>query len=103
LPYFEGRVASWRFESPSSRKSVAVCLASLYEMTERAPRRKYWNQEPTQKTSLQVQESIENGKRKLAEQHILKPSAVNKKIKPHDSYAAHGWDWKYWSASFLFD
>ena len=62
--------------------------------------------EPPQKKWMQnkqVQESIENGKRKLAEQHILKPSAVNKKIKPHDSYAAHGWDWKYWSASFLFD
>lgn len=62
--------------------------------------------EPPQKKWMenqQVQQSIENGKRKLAEQQILKPSVLNKKIKPHDSYAAHGWDWKYWSASFLFD
>jgi asparagine synthase (glutamine-hydrolysing) len=62
--------------------------------------------EPPQKSWMEnklVQEAIHEGKKKLAAHHILKASAVEKKIKPHNSYAADGWDWKYWSASFLFD
>jgi asparagine synthase (glutamine-hydrolysing) len=62
--------------------------------------------EPPQKKWMgekSVQDAINEGKRKLIEQKILKPSVVNKKIKPHTAYAADGWDWKYWSASYLFD
>jgi asparagine synthase (glutamine-hydrolysing) len=62
--------------------------------------------EPPQKKWMEtndVQQAITEGKKKLATHHILKPSAAEKKIKPHNAYAADSWDWKYWSASFLFD
>lgn len=49
-----------------------------------------------------VGEAIMEGKKKLVDQKILDP-AVLKKNQPHSSYAAGGKDWKYWSASFLFD
>lgn len=61
------------------------------------PPQKQWMEEKT------VQDAIQEGKKKLIEQKILKPSAINKKIQPHDAYAADNWDWKYWSASHLFD
>jgi asparagine synthase (glutamine-hydrolysing) len=62
--------------------------------------------EPPQKIWMSdkiVQDAINNGKQKLVEQKILNPSVLDKKIKPHNAYAADGWDWKYWSASYLFD
>jgi hypothetical protein len=49
-----------------------------------------------------VQEAIIEGKEKLVQHKILKAAVLNKKIKPHTAYAANSWDWKYWSASYLF-
>jgi hypothetical protein len=49
-----------------------------------------------------VQEAIREGKKKLVEEKILKPSVLNNKIKPHTAYAANSFDWRYWSASYLF-
>jgi asparagine synthase (glutamine-hydrolysing) len=62
--------------------------------------------EPPQKIWMEnkmVQEAIAEGKRKLVQQKILQPSALNKRLKPHNAYAANNWDWKCWSASHLFD
>ena len=62
--------------------------------------------EPPQKKWMEnknVEEAIQEGKRKLASHQIITSSAAEKKIKPHASYAADERDWKYWSASFLFD
>jgi hypothetical protein len=50
-----------------------------------------------------VLEAVLESKKKLVAKHILKPSVLSKKIQPHNAYAADGWDWKYWSASYLFD
>ena len=61
------------------------------------PPQKKWMQDPC------IQEAIMESKKKLVNQKILKPSVLNKKIKPHNAYAADNWDWKYWSASYLFD
>jgi asparagine synthase (glutamine-hydrolysing) len=61
--------------------------------------------EPPQKKWMQqkpVQEAIMEGKKKLAGKGIIDKDAV-KKIQPHHSYAAENMDWKYWSASYLFD
>ena len=49
-----------------------------------------------------VQQAILAAKKKLADIGILNPGAV-KKLKPHTAYAALNQDWKYWSASYLFD
>lgn len=62
--------------------------------------------EPPQKKWMEksvVKDAIIEAKNKLVQHHILHSSALSKKIKPHNAYAADGWDWKYWSASFLFD
>lgn len=61
--------------------------------------------EPPQKKWMEnenVQEAIREAKKKLASLDILNSSAAGKKIKPHDAHAANSWDWRYWSASFLF-
>jgi asparagine synthase (glutamine-hydrolysing) len=62
--------------------------------------------EPPQRQWMQersVQDAIHEGKKILVGQNILKQSVLNKKIQPHNAYAADNRDWKYWSASFLFD
>lgn len=62
--------------------------------------------EPPQKKWMEeknVQEAIRQAKKKLADHHILQATATEKKPKPHNAYAAGNRDWKYWSASFLFD
>jgi asparagine synthase (glutamine-hydrolysing) len=62
--------------------------------------------EPPQKTWMEnnrVKESIIAGKQKLLDQQILSPAVMNKKIQPHSAYTADNRDWKFWSASFLFD
>jgi asparagine synthase (glutamine-hydrolysing) len=62
--------------------------------------------EPPQRQWMQkasVQEAIHEGKKILVEENILKPTVLNKKIQPHNAYAADNRDWKYWSASFLFN
>lgn len=61
------------------------------------PPQKFWMEDGA------VQEAIMEGKRKLVQNDVLNDAVLKKKIKPHDAYAAHGWDWKYWSASYLFD
>lgn len=62
--------------------------------------------EPPQKIWMEekmVQDAITNSKQKLVNQKILSASVLDKKIKPHSAYAANNQDWKYWSASYLFD
>jgi asparagine synthase (glutamine-hydrolysing) len=61
--------------------------------------------EPPQKAWMEnkdVQQAIMHAKQKLVDHRILNKEALAKKIKPHSSYAA-GSEWKYWSASFLFE
>ncbi|HEV8284034.1 MAG TPA: asparagine synthase (glutamine-hydrolyzing) [Chitinophagaceae bacterium] len=61
--------------------------------------------EPPQKSWMQlppVQEMIHEAKKKLVNEKILKPSVMNKKIKPVAAYEKDNYDWKYLvSAQFL--
>jgi len=62
--------------------------------------------EPPQKDWMQqatVAEAIQEGKKKLVERGILSKTVLPKKIQPHDAHAADNRDWKYWSASMLFN
>jgi len=112
LPFLEHELVEFLFSLPAElkihngwtkwllRKSVDKVL----------PNQIVWRKdkigfEPPQKKWMQeknVQEAIHEGKKKLVEQRVLNPSLINKKIKPHDAYAAENTDWKYWSASYLF-
>lgn len=58
---------------------------------------KNWMQQPA------VTAAIMEGKKKLVEQGVLQPQVLQQKIQPHDAHAADNKDWKYWSASYLFD
>jgi asparagine synthase (glutamine-hydrolysing) len=61
--------------------------------------------EPPQKQWMEhkkVQEIIQEAKMKLVKENILRPGILNKKIQPHDAYAAESYDWRYLSAAFLF-
>ena len=61
------------------------------------PPQKNWMQQPT------VSEAIQEGKRRLVDKGILNKTVLSKKIQPHDAHAAENRDWKYWSASMLFN
>jgi asparagine synthase (glutamine-hydrolysing) len=60
------------------------------------PPQKLWT------SGTQVQEAIMEGKNKLVKHGVLNPSALQKKIQPHEAFAAVNDDWKYWSVSFLY-
>jgi asparagine synthase (glutamine-hydrolysing) len=112
LPFLDHALVEFLFSLPSElkihngwakwllRKSVENILPK-----EIAWRKDKIGFEPPQKKWMEndtVRESVMEGKRKLVQQKILKPDVLNKKIKPHNANAADGWDWKYWSASYLF-
>ncbi|HLF47485.1 MAG TPA: asparagine synthase (glutamine-hydrolyzing) [Chitinophagaceae bacterium] len=62
--------------------------------------------EPPQKKWMQdkaVQQMIKEAKCKLVNEKILKPEVVNKNILPLAAYDADNYDWRYLSASFLFN
>ena len=113
LPFLNHELVEFLFSLPSHfkihngwtkwllRKSVDALLPE--EITWRKDKLGF---EPPQKKWMgnkNVQEAIEEAKKKLVAHQILNPSVLTKKIKPHDSYAVNNWDWKYWSASYLFD
>ena len=113
LPFLDHQLVEFLFSLPPQLKihkgwSKWLLRRSVEEML---PKQIVWRKdkvgfEPPQKNwmqDIQVQEAIAEGKKKLVEQKILKPSVLNRKIKPHSAYAADSIDWKYWSASFLFD
>lgn len=60
------------------------------------PPQKQWMSRP------QVIEAIQAAKKKLAEHGVLNAAALSQKIKPHDAHAAESWEWRYWTASYLF-
>jgi asparagine synthase (glutamine-hydrolysing) len=112
LPFLDHRLVEFLFSLPPQlkihngwtkwllRKSVDDVLPK-----EIAWRKDKVGFEPPQKKWMEqkdVQEAIHEGKRKLVQQHILQSSVLTKKIRPHNAYAAGNWDWKYWSASYLF-
>jgi asparagine synthase (glutamine-hydrolysing) len=60
--------------------------------------------EPPQRAWMEeapVQELIRGAKKTLAEEKILLPAALDKKIQPLDSHAADNFDWRYLVAAYL--
>ncbi len=113
LPFLNHQLVEFLFSLPPELKIQNGWTKWLLRKTvnDVLPKEITWRRdkigfEPPQKKWMEnkaVQLAIDEGKRKLVDYEILQPSAVAKKIKPHDSHAAKAQDWKYWSASFLFD
>lgn len=113
LPFLDHVLVEFLFTLPSELKihngwTKWLLRKSVEDML---PQEIVWRKdkvgfEPPQKKWMEnkaVQDAIMQGKNKLVEQHVLNASSLTKKIKPHNAYAANSWDWKYWSASYLFD
>jgi asparagine synthase (glutamine-hydrolysing) len=61
--------------------------------------------EPPQKVWMErsdVQEAVRAAKDVLVANGVLHPRVRQQKIQPHTAYAAESWDWRIWSASYLF-
>jgi asparagine synthase (glutamine-hydrolysing) len=61
--------------------------------------------EPPQKTWMEndnVKEAIQEAKKKLAAEKILRPEALQKSIIPQSAHEAGSFDWRYFSAATLF-
>jgi len=113
LPFLNHELVEFLFTLPPEFKIQNGWTKSLLRksVNEMLPKEIVWRKdktgfEPPQKKWMEdknVQEAIMEGKKKLAKHQIITLLAAGKKIQPHNSYAADGRDWKYWSASFLFD
>lgn len=61
--------------------------------------------EPPQKTWMKAPDAldaVQAGKALLVKEGILNSNILNQKVQPHEAYAAEPFDWRYWSASWLF-
>jgi asparagine synthase (glutamine-hydrolysing) len=62
--------------------------------------------EPPQKNWMKdekVREAIHSSKQMLVSKQILNKSILQKQVRPHDAHEAGPGEWKFWSASFLFN
>lgn len=113
LPYLSHPLVAFLFTLPAHFKIREGWTKWLLRKTAEPllPKEITWRKdkvgfEPPQKEWMQqssVLEAIDAAKEKLVGNGILDKSVLNKKIQPHDAHAAASSDWKYWSASFLFD
>jgi asparagine synthase (glutamine-hydrolysing) len=112
LPFLSHELVEFLFTLPSEfkirngwtkwllRKSVEHDLPS--ELTWRKDKVGFEPPQEAWMKNKEVQQAMMHAKQKLVDHHILNREVLGKKIKPHSSYAA-GSEWKYWSASFLFE
>ncbi|MDB5252301.1 MAG: asnB [Flaviaesturariibacter sp.] len=112
LPFLSHELVEFLFSLPPSfkirdgwtkwllRKAVASRLpAEIVWRTDKTgfePPQKAWMERPD------VQEAVRAGKELLVSKGILDPRVLQQKIQPHTAYAAESWDWRAWSASYLY-
>ena len=111
LPFLNHELVEFVFSLPSNSKIRQGWTKWILRkaMENKLPQDICWRKdkigfEPPQKRWMQdhrVQDTIYEGKKKLVNQHILKPQALNKKIQPHDAHTADNYDWRYWMAAKL--
>ena len=73
----------------SMEKNLPASIVWRKEKTGFEPPQKKWME------NILLQEYLREAKSKLVKEGILKPSTLNKKIQPHDAYAAENFDWRY--------
>lgn len=112
LPFLNHQLVEFLFTLPSHykihkgwtkwllRKSVENKLPA--EITWRRDKVGF---EPPQKqwmNNKKVQEAIQQGKRKLVDEKILNETILKERVLPKHAHNANSYDWRYWSASYLF-
>ncbi len=112
LPFLSHELVEFIFSLPSHFKIRQGWTKWLLRKTmeKRLPDEIAWRKdkvgfEPPQKSWMEnktLQEAIQEGKRKLVEEKILKPEVLNKNIIPMTAHDADNFDWRYFSAAGLF-
>ena len=112
LPFLSHELVEFIFSLPSGFKIRQGWTKWLLRkaMEKKLPGEITWRKdkvgfEPPQKAWMEdrrVQEAIQEAKRKLVNEKILKPETLNKKIEPKAAHEADNFDWRYLSATILF-
>lgn len=112
LPFLHHELAEFLFSLPPRYKIQNGWTKWLLReaMKEKLPAQVAWRKdkvgfEPPQKQWMShkvVQEKIQEAKKILVDKGVLNASVLAKKIIPSDAHAANSYDWRYWSASYLF-
>ena len=112
LPFLNYQLVEFVFSLSSNFKIRSAWTKWLLRkaMEDKLPTDITWRKdkvgfEPPQKKWMEnsrVQDAIQESKRKLVAEKILKPDVLNKKIEPVSAHEADNFDWRYLSASVLF-
>ncbi len=112
LPFLQHELVQFLFTLPPHFKIHQGWTKWLLRKTvdNKLPKEIVWRKdkigyEPPQKQWMQnkdVQGAIREAKKKLVKANILNAAALNKPIAPKDAHAGASYDWRYWSAAYLF-
>lgn len=112
LPFLSHELVEFLFSLPSHFKIRQGWTKWLLRetMKNKLPASITWRKdkvgfEPPQQQWMELpgmQEAIQEARRILVKEGVLKPSVLEKKIIPLPAHAAGNYDWKYLSAAFLF-
>jgi asparagine synthase (glutamine-hydrolysing) len=113
LPFLSHQLVEFLFSLPSSFKIRKGWTKWLLRnsMESLLPGEICWRKEkigfePPQKSWMEnaaVQEAIHSAKTKLVGEKVLKPSVLDKKIRPMNAHDANNYDWRYFSAASIFE
>ncbi|HEX6333535.1 MAG TPA: asparagine synthase (glutamine-hydrolyzing) [Flavisolibacter sp.] len=111
LPFLDHRLVEFLFALPPSFKIRGGWTKWLLResVKDMLPQEIVWRKdkvgfEPPQRLWMEdpaVQQAIRHAKEEMYRRGIIRRSAVDKKIQPHDAYVAENMDWRIWTASYL--
>ncbi len=112
LPFLSHELVEFVFSLPANFKIRHGWTKWLLRetMKDKLPESIVWRQdkvgfEPPQKNWMekkQVQDAIQEARKKLVNEKVLKPEVLQKPVLPRTSHAADNYDWRYFSAATLF-
>lgn len=112
LPFLSYELVEFVFSLPSHFKIRNGWTKWLLRKTvkEKLPHSSVWRRdkvgfEPPQKKWMEekfLQDAVQEAKRKLVSEKILKETVLDKKITPSAAFEAENYDWRYFSAALLF-
>ncbi|MBD0332190.1 MAG: asparagine synthase (glutamine-hydrolyzing) [Chitinophagaceae bacterium] len=112
LPFLNHQLVEFLFSLPSHLKIKNGWTKWLLRqaMEDKLPEQITWRKdkvgfEPPQKRWMShkhVQDRIQEGKKVLVQQKVLSDKVLKKAVVPKDAHADKNYDWRYWSASYLF-
>ncbi|MEO7394581.1 MAG: asparagine synthase (glutamine-hydrolyzing) [Chitinophagaceae bacterium] len=112
LPFLSHELVEFIFSLPASFKIRNGWTKWLLRetMKNKLPESIIWRKdkvgfEPPQKSWMEnsnIQDAIQEAKKKLVSEKILKPAVLEKKVNPQSAHEADNYDWRYFSAASLF-